>query len=175
MQFLKYQNEFKKYFESDEIKNKTTLSIDLFNQSLHKKTKIFFIGNGGSNSICSHMMEDFSKIKKFKTFSFSDPALITCYSNDYGYDNAITEWLKIYFEPNDILVSISSSGKSANIINATKYASTLSNNILTFTGFEYNNPLSLLGNINFHISIQNYGIVECYHQVLLHIILDSLN
>lgn len=175
MQFLKYQNEFKKYFESNEIKNKTTLSIDLFNKSLPKNTKIFFIGNGGSNSICSHMMEDFSKIKKFKTFSFSDPALITCYSNDYGYDNAITEWLKIYFEPNDILVSISSSGKSANIINATKYASTLSNNIITFTGFEYNNSLSLLGNINFHIPIQNYGIVECYHQVLLHIILDSLN
>jgi D-sedoheptulose 7-phosphate isomerase len=156
MQYIKYQNEFKNYFESDEIKSKTALSIDLFNKSIDKKTKIFFIGNGGSNSICSHMMEDFSKIKKFKTFSFSDPALITCYSNDYGYDNAITEWLKIYFEPNDILVSISSSGKSANIINGTKYASTLSNNIITFSGFEENNPLSLLGDINFHIPIENH-------------------
>jgi len=174
MHFLKYQKEFKNYFESNIIQNNTLLSIELFNKLSLNNSKVFFIGNGGSNSICSHMMEDFSKIKKLKTFSFSDPALITCFSNDYGYDNAITEWLKIYFDPNDILVSISSSGKSANIINATKYASSLSKNIITFSGFENNNPLSSLGIINFHIPINNYGIVECYHQVLLHIILDSI-
>ena len=175
MQFLEYQKEFQKYFDSPLIQNNTMLSIDLFNKLLLTKSRIFFIGNGGSNSICSHMMEDFSKIKKFKTYSFSDPALITCYSNDYGYENAITEWLRIYFEPNDVLVAISSSGKSPNIINATRFASSLSTNIITFSGFEIDNPLYSLGTINFHIPVNSYGIVECYHQVLLHIILDSLS
>ena len=82
---------------------------DLFSGLKMNNPNVFFIGNGGSNSICSHMMEDFAKIQKFKTFCFSDPALITCYSNDYGYENAIAEWLKIYFQPNDILISIDGS------------------------------------------------------------------
>jgi D-sedoheptulose 7-phosphate isomerase len=175
MLYEKYQIEFSKYFNSEEIKNNLELSIDLFKKTKQESPNVFFIGNGGSNSICSHMMEDFAKIQKFKTFSFSDPSLITCYSNDYGYENAIEEWIKIYFQKNDILVSISSSGKSPNILNATQYASKLSNRILTFSGFEENNPLSKLGNINFYLPINNYGIVECFHQVLLHTILDSIN
>jgi D-sedoheptulose 7-phosphate isomerase len=174
MHIFKYQQEFNKYFESHEIQKNIKTSIELFCESKLKRQNVFFIGNGGSNSICSHMMEDFAKIQKFKTFCFSDPALVTCYSNDYGYENAIAEWLKIYFEPNDILVAISSSGNSSNILNATKIASNLSNNIITLSGFEENNLLKNLGKINFHIPIKNYGIVECYHQVILHIILDSI-
>lgn len=141
---------------------------------IKKHKRIFFIGNGGSNSICSHMMEDFAKILKYESFSFSDAALITCFSNDYGYDQAIVEWLKIYFKRDDILVAISSSGNSANINNAVDYINSINKNVITLSGFEANNKLALKGMVNFHLNSESYGIVECYHQVILHMILDMI-
>ncbi|HTB32518.1 MAG TPA: SIS domain-containing protein, partial [Bacteroidia bacterium] len=134
--------------------------------------RIFFIGNGGSNSICSHMMEDFAKMGRFPTFSFSDAALITCYANDYGYENAMMEWLKIHFTDDDLLIAISSSGESKNILNAVEYVKSTQQKIITLSGFKKDNSLSRSGNLNIQLSVSNYGIVECFHQVILHIILD---
>lgn len=123
--------------------------------------------------ICSHMYEDYAKIGKFKTYIFSDPALITCFSNDYGYENAMAEWLKIYFNKNDLLIAVSSSGNSMNIVNAANTAKGLGANIITLTGFKPDNKLRKLGNVNFYLPIENYGIVECFHQVILHALLDE--
>ena len=89
MQINTYNNFYNLYFNSSEFNEVFKGAIELLNET----KKIFFIGNGGSNSICSHMMQDFAKIAKFQTFSFSDPSLITCFSNDFGYENAISEWL----------------------------------------------------------------------------------
>jgi len=120
------------------------------------------------------MMEDFMKIGKKRTFAFSDPALITCFSNDYGYDNAMKEWLKVMWSENDLLVAISSSGNSANINNAVDYVKTRNGNVITLSGFEKGNKLSQKGDENFYLPIADYGIVECYHQTILHVILDSM-
>lgn len=137
--------------------------------------RIFFIGNGGSNAICSHMMEDFAKVLRYESFAFTDPALITCFSNDYGYENAMVEWLKVYFKPEDLLVAISSSGNSANINNAVDYVNGINKNVITLTGFGKDNKLSKKGKINFYLDANSYGIVECYHQVILHSILDIIH
>jgi D-sedoheptulose 7-phosphate isomerase len=170
MQLATYKTAFNNYFNSSvEQQMKEAIAV------IKESKRIFFIGNGGSNSICSHMMEDFAKVARYQTYSFSDPAIITCFANDYGYENAMEEWLKIYLQKDDLLISISSSGKSANIINASKYANGHGANIITLTGFEKGNPLSSLGKVNFYIPEKSYGIVECYHQVILHTILDSLN
>jgi D-sedoheptulose 7-phosphate isomerase len=137
--------------------------------------RIFFIGNGGSNSICSHMMQDYAKIGGFQTFSFSDPSLITCFANDYGYENAVKEWLKIYYQKEDILVAISSSGQSKNILNAVDHVDSMNGKVITLSGFKKDNLLQSRGKINFHIPEENFGIVECFHQVILHVILDELS
>lgn len=170
MQLDIYKKTFESYFYSAEIKKQINEAVSL----VKKSKRIFFIGNGGSNSICSHMMEDYAKIGKYPTFSFSDAALITCFANDYGYENAMVEWLKIHLTSGDLLVAISSSGKSANILNATDFVRSKKADIITLSGFKTNNSLSTKGNINFHIPVENFGIVECYHQVILHVILDSL-
>jgi len=167
-----YKKEFQLFFEDSQILDNIITSVDLIKYKTNKR--IFFIGNGGSNSICSHMMEDFAKILRIPTFTFSDPALITCFSNDYGYENAIKEWLSIHLNYDDILIAISSSGESKNITNATLYAKDKNIKIITLTGFEKNNTLSKLGDINFYLNSKSYGIVECFHQTILHIILDTL-
>ncbi|MCE3229917.1 MAG: phosphoheptose isomerase [Bacteroidetes bacterium] len=169
MQINTYNNFYESYF-------KNPVFLDDFGKALKMLDgirNVFFIGNGGSNAVCCHMMEDFAKIAGFRTFGFSDPALITCFSNDYGYENAMAEWLKIYFEKGDLLVSISSSGNSKNILNATKCANELGGKIITLTGFKPGNLLSSMGNVNFHLPIENYGVVECFHQVILHAVLDE--
>ena len=172
MQTQLYKQQFTNFFESSLINQQIADSVALIKS---KAKRIFFIGNGGSNSICSHMMEDFAKIARFPTFSFSDASLITCFANDYGYEKAIEEWMKIHFQKTDLLVAISSSGESNNILNAATYAKNSGGAVITLSGFKENNRLSRVGDINFYLPISNYGIVECYHQVILHIVLDSLN
>lgn len=170
MQLNLYKQVFENYFSQPSVEDQINQAVQL----VKKSKRIFFIGNGGSNSICSHMMEDYMKIAGFPTFAFSDAALITCFANDYGYENAMAEWLKVHFNSDDLLVAISSSGKSANILNAVETSKNRQGNVITLSGFKEDNPLSSKGDINFHVAIENFGIVECYHQIILHVILDSL-
>ena len=170
MQLSSYKKAFENYFSDPALDKQLADAVALVKSS----KRIFFIGNGGSNAICSHMMEDYAKIAGYPTFAFSDAALITCYANDYGYENAMKEWLKIHFTSGDLLIAVSSSGNSMNIINACDHVASVNGNIISLSGFRPGNKLSSKGKINFHIPVENFGIVECYHQVILHIILDSL-
>lgn len=172
MQLNSYKSVFESYFDRKDVEDDIRRSVELIRNSTRS---IFFLGNGGSNSICSHMMEDFMKLAGYPTYSFSDAALITCYANDFGYDKAMAEWLKVFFTEADLLVAISSSGESVNILNAVKYAKDKGGKVITLSGFRSENSLKQLGDINFHIDVSSYGIAECYHQVILHIILDSLD
>jgi len=166
-----YRTKFVEFLNSKIIEDQITEAVELISGT----NRIFFVGNGGSNSICSHMMEDFAKVLGYEAFTFSDPALITCFANDYGFEKAMAEWLKVYFKPGDILVAISSSGKSPNINNAVDYARTISQNIITLSGFKPENNLRNKGSINFYLNSDSYGIVECFHQTILHTILDTIN
>ena len=170
MQLISYKTEFSSYFDRPEVERDMQKAVEAIKSS----RSLFFLGNGGSNSICSHMMEDFMKLAGYPTYSFSDAALITCYANDFGYDKAMAEWMKLFFTKDDLLVAISSSGESANVINAVKYAKNKNGKVITLSAFRPANTLRSLGDINFHIDVESYGIAECYHQVILHIILDSL-
>ena len=166
-----YRKKFTEFINSDVLTRQIEEAADL----IEKHQRIFFIGNGGSNSICSHLMEDFAKVLRYESFAFSDASLITCFSNDYGYEQAMVEWMKVYYKPNDILVAISSSGNSANVNNAVDFANTINQNVITLTGFKPDNKMRNKGQINFFLDSDSYGIVECYHQTILHTVLDIIN
>jgi D-sedoheptulose 7-phosphate isomerase len=170
MQIDSYNKHFSDFFSSPLIRSQIAEAVEI----VKGNKRIFFIGNGGSNSICSHMMEDYAKMGRYPTFAFSDAALITCYANDYGYEKAMEEWLKIHLVKGDLLIAISSSGESKNILNAVQFAKTSGNSVITLSGFKPGNSLSQSGNVNFHLSVSNYGIVECFHQVILHLVLDII-
>lgn len=170
MQLNSYKKAFDQFFSDEKIIEGITQSVELVKQA----KRIIFIGNGGSNAICSHMMEDYMKIAGKPTLSFTDGALITCFANDYGYEKAMEEWIKFSFQEGDLLVAISSSGESANILNAVKAHQAKGGKVLTLSGFKKDNRLSQTGDVNFQTSVENYGIVECYHQVILHVILDEV-
>ena len=166
-----YQTEFATHFASADVKNAVKQAADLLN----KADRVFFIGNGGSNSICSHMMEDYMKMGRKRTMSFTDAAMITCYANDYGWERAMEEWIIAQFLPGDLLVSISSSGESKNILNATSKAKEMGGKVITLSGFNKDNSLSKLGDANIIVPVKSFGIVENFHSMLLHIILDDMH
>jgi len=137
--------------------------------------KVMIFGNGGSAAIASHVSVDLTKNAKIKCFNFNEADLITCFSNDYGYERWIEKTIDFYGENEDILILISSSGKSQNMINACKAAKNKKlSNIITFTGHQKNNPLSKLGNINFWIDSKAYNFVENTHQLWLLTICDLI-
>ncbi len=147
-------------------------SINLIKNTQNKKGKIYIVGNGGSSSIASHVSVDFAKVARVKSATFNNSNLITCFANDYGYENWVVEAIKANLNKNDMIILISSSGKSKNIINAAKYCKKNSINLITFSGFKKNNPLSRFGNVNFHINSDQYNFVEMSHHIILVFLVD---
>lgn len=150
---------------------------DAYNKSIklmRSGKKIIFIGNGGSASIASHMAEDYTKNGKLRSIAFNDASLLTCLANDYGYENVFSEALRGYADKGDVLVAISSSGKSRNILNACDVARSIGLSVITLSGFEYSNSLRERGDINFWVNAKSYGVVEIAHLAVLHSILDMI-
>jgi len=136
--------------------------------------KIFFLGNGASAAFANHMALDFSKNGKILSRSLSDSAMLTALSNDYSYDGAMTEFLKIEsVNKNDIIISISSSGNSKNIVNALEYCKSNNINSIALSGLKNNNKSIELADYSIYVPMKTYGIVECTHQIFLHLILDK--
>ncbi len=156
------KNDFKKF-------------INLLKKIKKDKKKVIFAGNGGSAAMASHVSVDFSKVCKIRSTNFNEADLITCYANDYGYQNWITEALKSYADKDDLVVLISSSGKSANIVNAAKYCNKNKIKLVTFTGFKNNNPLRKLGKLNFWVNSNEYNIIEMAHHVWILMAVDFLS
>lgn len=139
-----------------------------------KNNKLIFIGNGGSASIASHMAADFLKNGGIPAIAFSDFSLITCVSNDLGYENVFKKPLEMLAGKGDLLIAISSSGRSANILKAAEAAKKKSCRVITFSGFNGSNPLRSMGALNFYIKSGSYGYVEIAHSVLCHCVLDAI-
>jgi D-sedoheptulose 7-phosphate isomerase len=143
---------------------------------INKNNKIILIGNGGSSAICSHVATDFSKNAGIKAISFNDSSLITCLANDYGHENWMKEALKIYAEKGDVIILISSSGESQNIINAAKWTLKNKYKLITLTGFRSKNKLTKINSVglNFWIDSNAYNHVELSHLYILLSIVDSI-
>ena len=134
--------------------------------------KIMFIGNGGSAAISSHMAIDYLKNGGLRTMALNDAATLTALGNDLGYDKVFAAQLELHARPGDLVVAISSSGRSANILNAVDVARTQECSVITFSGFSEDNPLRRCGDVNFYIGSGQYGFVEVGHLALCHASFD---
>ena len=138
------------------------------------KNKIYFFGNGASAAFANHMALDFSKNGKILSRSLSDSAVLTALSNDYSYENAMLEFLKIEgVTKDDLVITISSSGNSPNIISVLNYCKENNINSLALSGLKKENKSITLADYSIYVPMKTYGMVECIHQIFLHLILDE--
>ena len=147
----------------------------LLRQVTKMKGKVYVIGNGGSAGIASHFSIDLLKTLEIPATTLTDSNLLTCLGNDFGYEHVFSYPLQKMMQPHDLLFAVSSSGRSQNIINAATVAQEKNATVITLSGFLTDNPLRKLGEINFWIESEDYGIVETSHFFILHTIIDSLN
>jgi D-sedoheptulose 7-phosphate isomerase len=124
--------------------------------------------------VASHAVTDFLNVAKLRATTLHEPSLLTCMSNDFGYEVAFARVLATLASPGDALVAISSSGQSANIRNAAAEMRKLGGQVVTLSGFKRDNPLRALGDVNFWLDSTDYGMVEIGHQFLLHNIADRI-
>lgn len=162
---------------SDETLNK---AINLIESAIINFRDIYVCGNGGSAAIAEHLSCDHSKGIATNTALFpkvhslvSNMSLITALANDTSYDEIFAAQLALHAKKDDTLICISSSGNSPNIIRALNFANALQMKTITLTGFD-GGKASLLSNINLHVPINNYGVVEDCHQILMHIIAQHI-
>lgn len=133
---------------------------------------VYVIGNGGSAAVASHVVVDFVNVAKLRASTLHEPSVITCMANDYGYENIFSRQLTYLAKPHDVLIAISSSGRSMNIRNSVAQVLENGGKVITLSGFARDNPLRSLGDINIWLDSTDYGMVEIGHQFLLHNIAD---
>jgi D-sedoheptulose 7-phosphate isomerase len=136
--------------------------------------KLIFVGNGGSSAIASHMATDYSKNGDVRAMALNDTAMLTCLGNDLGYERVFAKQVELYARADDLVIAISSSGRSANILNAVAAARAAKCAVVTFSGFTPDNPLRRLGDLNFYVDADRYGFVEIGHLTICHAILDFI-
>ena len=151
-----------------------TTICGMFIQTRKEKRKLFLVGNGGSAAIAEHFLTDFLKNGGMRTVNIMSPALITCLSNDFCYANVYTKSLQILADEDDLLVAISSSGNSSNIVHAIETAKAMKMKVITFSGFMANNHIRAMGDYNIYVPVEHYGIVESIHNLLLQQIVDTI-
>ena len=142
---------------------------------VHKSgKKIILVGNGGSAAMASHVAVDFTKAAGIRAINFNEADLITCFANDYGYERWVEKALEAYSDPGDLVILISSSGKSPNMLNGAKQAKAMGLSLVTVSGFSKENPMRKLGDLNLWVDSTAYNIVEMTHHVWLLSIIDYL-
>ncbi len=178
-------NFFKKYFKDysktlnsflTNVDNRAGLNmaIKLLENTKRNRATIFFIGNGGSAAIAEHMAIDFTKNAGLRAMAISGSPMLTTFSNDYGYEKVFQKAIENFAGEKDVLIAISSSGTSKNILNACRVAKNKKMKIITFSGFDRNNSLRKEGDINFWVDSKAFGYVEIIHNLLIHYINDAI-
>jgi len=143
-----------------------TLKAKEFNQT------IYMVGNGASAMMASHMAADATKNGMIRCLAFNDPALMTAVSNDISYEECFALPLKRFAKPGDVLITISSSGNSPNIIKAIVTAKSIDMYVITLSGMKADNRSRKMGDLNLYVPAETYGVVESSHQIILHCWLD---
>tara|TARA_B100001564_G_C20464653_1_gene589710 strand:- start:190 stop:729 length:540 start_codon:yes stop_codon:yes gene_type:complete len=172
---------YSRYFEAinKKILEFNETSLNLFVKKLidvkKNKKKVIIVGNGGSAAIASHVSVDLTKACKIRSVNFNEADLITCFANDYGYENWVKKGVDFYADKKDLLICISSSGMSKNIINGAKQAKKIGCDVVTLSGFSKSNSLKKQGHINLWVNSTNYNIVEMTHHIWLLSVVDLIS
>ena len=180
--FGKYFEDLTNLFSAIEVSDKNgnilnledsfSTTVKMINSSNKNGSKVYFIGNGGSASIASHMAVDFWKNGGIKAGCFSDASMITCISNDFGFEYIFEKSILGTCNTNDIIFAISSSGNSINIHKGVQTSLDLGCKVVTLSGFSSENKLRSMGDVNFYVPSKFYGFVELVHTSICHAILD---
>ena len=171
---------FYNYFSIIDEKSKSIgykeliLASELVENANKNGGKIIIVGNGGSAAIASHASIDFTKSAGMRAISFNESSLLTCFSNDYGYESWVARALEFYGEKNDIAFLISSSGQSKNITNGARQAIEMGLSTVTLSGFSSENELRTLGDLNLWVDSTQYNVIEIVHQTWILSIVDYL-
>ena len=134
--------------------------------------KVMLVGNGGSAAIVSHMHNDLCKAVGVRALVFTEQPLLTALSNDHGYESAFERPVDLWAESGDLIVAVSSSGRSESILGPVRTALKRGCQVITFSGFSPDNPLRGVGDLNFYVDSYAYGYVETAHAALLHFVTD---
>ena len=171
-----YEKYFKSIYENLQSVESSSLdeAVDLLRETSDTGGKVIFGGNGGSSAMASHVAVDLTKNAGIRAINFNESDLITCFANDYGYEEWIKKSIEFYADPDDMVVLMSSSGTSQNVINAGKIAKERGMKLITFSGFQADNPLRALGDLNFWVDNKEYNIVEMTHHVWLLAMIDRI-
>ena len=133
----------------------------------------FFLGNGASAAFAEHMALDWTKNGGIRSQNPSSSVLLTALANDISFQDSFATYLDRYARPGDVVVTISSSGNSENVVRAIATARKMNCKVITLSGLKPDNTSRKLGDVNFYVPARTYGIVECAHQVLLHMMIDA--
>jgi D-sedoheptulose 7-phosphate isomerase len=142
-------------------------------------SQVILIGNGGSNSIASHIAVDYVKFLNKKSFAFTDPTMLTAFANDYSVSDSYRKYLEFMTmdTPGSFVILISSSGNSKNIYNAAQYCQTMGVDFAILTGFNEDNIVRSFckeaAALEYWVDSNSYGVVECVHQIFLHSIINN--
>ena len=148
--------------------------LERFTDHKRRGSQCFFVGNGGSAAIASHMTADYMKNGGMNTYSWYDRAVTTCMGTDYGYEAVFCRPLEFLGREGDLLVAVSSSGSSQNILNAIYVAQGKKMEIVTFTGFDPQNGARRSGDVNVYVPSRKYGMVESIHNLILQEVVDLI-
>ena len=163
----KYLDLYKKNLFERDVSDEIIKLKKLLLKTKKSNNKIIIEGNGGSAAIASHVAVDFTKLNNIRTINFNEADLITCFANDYGYENWLAKALEYYSVKDDLVILVSSSGRSPNIIKAAQKTKELKLKLITLTGFDKNNPLKNLGDLNLWVDSRAYNIIENTHLIWL--------
>ena len=142
-----------------------------FQKAFHTHPRVILLGNGGSNSVASHISQDYMKFHGKKVSVLSDPSMITMLTNDFGYEYAYQKFLEYYVEKDTLVIIISSGGESVNMLKCVDWCEDNKINYGVLTGFKSDNTIrgeASKALWNYHIASESYGVVECVHQIFLH-------
>jgi len=170
-----YRNQLLNALDSIDLE-KVQQAIDIFAEAREKGRRIFVCGNGGSAATASHFATDivkgasYGRPNRFKILALTDSTpTLTAYSNDLHYDSVFVEQLKNFAEPGDVVVAISGSGNSPNVLRALEYANSIGCRTIALTGYD-GGKLGPLGQLHIHVNHPHMGRIEDSHMVALHMI-----
>ena len=173
--FIKdYLNRYKSSLFEADVYHELIKMKEILLRIKENDKRVIIAGNGGSAAIASHVSVDFTKQGGIRTINFNEADLITCFANDYGYENWVAKAIEFYSDEGDLVILISSSGSSKNMLKAAQTAKRLGLHVITFTGFKDDNLLKQEGELNFWVDSKAYNIVENTHQIWLLLICDLI-
>ena len=163
-------NPFKEYIETLQSAHMGN-EFEKFKEAFEKYPRVIILGNGGSNSVATHISQDYMKFHGKKVSILSDPSMLTMLTNDFGYEKAYQKFLEYYVEQDTLVTIMSSGGESKNMLRCLEWCELNKVPYGVLTGFAPDNTLRTRATNslwNYYINSDDYGVVECVHQIFLH-------